>query len=126
MDQLNALPKSRSLKEDGQLLHKQIVLLQRMLDILELSFLDITEIRMHTIKYSQKEIVLKVNDHIERTSRANNDHIGRLNYLLAFTDICESNLSYIDEMIQTDEVVTRAINGANPPTKAELRLLVWS
>ena len=25
-------------------------------------------------------------------------------------------------MIQTDKVVTRAINGANPPTKAELRL----
>ena len=70
---------------------------------------------MHTIKYYQKELLSKANNHIEKTARDNKDHNGKLNYLLAFLDICESNLSYIEEMIQVDEVVTRAINGGNPP-----------
>merc|ERR1711867_36054 len=95
------------------------------LDISELSFLDITKIRMHTIKYYQKELLSKANDHIEKTARDNRDHNGKLNHLLPFLDICESNLSYIEEMIQVDEVLTRAkaiieAEAAKIPTNATI------
>ena len=120
LDQLNALPKSQSLIKDGELIQKQLSLLQRCVDITDTFFMDVAEINLHTVRYYHKELITCVNSHIRQADVDNDDPYGQLNYVQSFIDICEENLIYIDNLAHCDKIAARAINADNPNPPPDL------